>query len=110
MSSSWTAICQVTLLGLILLDSHSQIVMDGIEATKRIRALGFRGRMFGVTGNALGEDMDEFLSSGLDKVLTKPLNMEKLIQAMQGQSSTLFCLCLTVDLPLEMSRINLGIA
>lgn len=60
------------------------LVMDGIEATKRIRALGFRGRMFGVTGNALGEDMDEFLSSGLDKVLTKPLNMEKLIQAMNG--------------------------
>jgi CheY-like chemotaxis protein len=59
-------------------------VMDGIEATKRIRALGFRGRMFGVTGNALGEDMEEFLSSGLDKVLTKPLNMEKLIQAMKG--------------------------
>lgn len=74
--------------------------MDGIEATKRIRALGFRGRMFGVTGNALGEDMDEFLSSGLDKVLTKPLNMEKLIQAMQGHSFLNSILPLTFDLPL----------
>jgi DNA-binding response OmpR family regulator len=51
--------------------------------------------MFGVTGNALGEDMQEFLSSGLDKVLTKPLNMEKLIQAMKGRPSLVFSSCLS---------------
>ena len=55
-----------------------------MEATRKIRGLGYRGRIFGVTGNALGEDMNEFLASGLDKVLTKPLNMEKFFQAMKG--------------------------
>ena len=50
--------------------------MDGPTATKAIRELGYTGLIFGVTGNALEEDIEHFLSSGADRVLTKPLDVD----------------------------------
>jgi len=49
-------------------------VMDGVTATSTIRRLGYKGRIIGVTGNAMQEDVNLFLSNGADKVLTKPLS------------------------------------
>ena len=49
--------------------------MDGPTATKAIRALGYTGKIFGLTGNALQSDIDLFLNAGADLVLTKPLDM-----------------------------------
>ena len=45
--------------------------VDGPTATKAIRDLGYRGLIFGVTGNALGSDVNYFLSCGADAVLAK---------------------------------------
>ena len=50
-------------------------VMDGVTATRHIRQLGYTGQIIGVTGNALAEDVNTFLSSGADVVLTKPLTI-----------------------------------
>ena len=47
--------------------------MSGVAATKVIRNSGFRGRILGVTGNALQADIDEFIQLGADKVYLKPL-------------------------------------
>ena len=33
-------------------------------------------RIFGLTGNALSEDVNEFKRAGCDEVLTKPMNFE----------------------------------
>ena len=52
--------------------------MDGPTATKEIRALGYRGIIIGVTGNALPADIEYFISNGANKVLTKPLRVEQL--------------------------------
>lgn len=83
-------------------------VMDGYEATRRIRAarlstdvgqadvvtgptagdgdgdgigatgLGYRGLILGVTGNALDEDVRAFMEAGVDDVVTKPVDMARL--------------------------------
>ena len=50
-------------------------VMDGVTATRHIRQLGYTGQIIGVTGNALGEDVNTFLSSGANVVLTKPFTI-----------------------------------
>jgi len=49
--------------------------MEGPEAAKCIRELGFQGLIVGITGNVLPVDKDRFLSRGADLVLTKPVNI-----------------------------------
>ena len=55
--------------------------MDGPTATRAIRALGFKGLIIGVTGNALPADVETFMSCGADKVLIKPLRVDALLNA-----------------------------
>lgn len=50
--------------------------MNGTVATKAIRALGFEGLIIGVTGNALEEDVEEFVRFGADKVMPKPFQKD----------------------------------
>lgn len=42
------------------------------------------GTVIGITGNALPEDMDFFVSSGADQVVTKPLSRAKLMDALNS--------------------------
>ena len=53
-------------------------VMDGPTATKKIRDMGYKGLILGVTGNALPSDIDVFVDHGADRVLTKPVNVDSL--------------------------------
>jgi DNA-binding NarL/FixJ family response regulator len=55
-------------------------VLNGPDATTKIRSLGFRGKIFGVTGNTLPADIEDFSSRGLDEILLKPLNNEELVR------------------------------
>ena len=50
--------------------------MDGPTATETIRGLGYSGPIFGVTGNALGSDVNYFISHGADAVLAKPFDYQ----------------------------------
>lgn len=59
--------------------------MTGVEAAATIRRLGCRSRIIGVTGNARPEDVAEFLSSGADKVLLKPLQIESINDIVLGK-------------------------
>jgi CheY-like chemotaxis protein len=59
----------------IIMD-NSMPVMTGIDATKRIRELGYTGKIFGVTGNGFQSDIAEFLAHGADEVLVKPVSAE----------------------------------
>jgi CheY-like chemotaxis protein len=54
-------------------------VMNGHDATSKIRALGFTNLVVGVSGNALAADQAEFLDSGADFVLPKPVNIPMLL-------------------------------
>ena len=42
------------------------------------------GTVIGITGNALPKDMDFFVSSGADQVVTKPLSRAKLMDALNS--------------------------
>jgi CheY-like chemotaxis protein len=52
--------------------------MDGPTATKKIRDMGYAGIIIGVTGNALPSDVIHFTTSGADRVLLKPVDMDAL--------------------------------
>ena len=50
--------------------------MRGPDATRKIRKLGYRGVIIGVTGNMLDEDIKEFIDCGADAVMPKPFDVE----------------------------------
>ena len=69
---------------LVLMDVHMP-ELDGIEATRRIRAAeaaagGPRTPIVALTANAFGEDRDACLAAGMDGFLTKPLDRERLAE------------------------------
>jgi CheY-like chemotaxis protein len=60
-------------------------VMDGNEATRKLRELGFDGTILTVTGNGMPEDIREIMSSGSTKVLLKPVKANEVEAAIQGE-------------------------
>ena len=56
------------------------ILMHGPEAAKAMRAVGFEGLIIGVTGNVMMEDINQYIASGADCVLGKPVDLEDLKQ------------------------------
>jgi len=61
----------------VLMD-YEMPLLRGPEATKRIRDLGYKGIILGVTGNVLSEDVDFFLQHGADEVMPKPVSLKKI--------------------------------
>lgn len=57
--------------------------MDGLEASAQLRAKGFVKPIIALTAHAMKEDKLKSLSSGLNDHVTKPLNREELIRAVQ---------------------------
>ena len=60
---------------LILMD-YQMPNMDGPTAIREIRALGYKGKIVGLTGNALADDLNIMRKAGADEVLTKPVKAE----------------------------------
>jgi PAS domain S-box-containing protein len=66
---------------LVVMDWHMP-VMDGLEATRRIRATGERGKtvpIIALTANVLDDQREQCLSAGMNDVLTKPISRDMLI-------------------------------
>jgi CheY-like chemotaxis protein len=87
------AAAQACTYDLVLMDIQMPI-FDGIEATRRIRALeGETGRIpiIALTANASPGDRERFLAAGIDDYLTKPVSMTALFEtigrALEGYSS-----------------------
>ena len=66
-------------------------VMNGYEATKRIRALDDPAQagitILAMTANAFDEDRKEALEYGMNGFLSKPIVVEELIDALQKNLS-----------------------
>ncbi|HEY4139771.1 MAG TPA: ATP-binding protein [Pseudolabrys sp.] len=63
--------------------------MDGLEATRRIRALEMaagdsRMAIVALTANAYAEDRDACLAAGMDGLLVKPLDRERLLETLEA--------------------------
>ena len=64
--------CDVILMNLIMPG------MDGHEATKQIRELGYTGSVIGLSSSLFTQDIECFLNAGATYVLIKPFTMEEL--------------------------------
>jgi CheY-like chemotaxis protein len=58
--------------------------IDGVEATRRIRARGYAGRIIAVTAAALSIDHDRAIAAGCESVRLKPISREDLVAACAG--------------------------
>jgi PAS domain S-box-containing protein len=59
-------------------------VMDGLEATRRLRAAGHeRLPIVAMTANALDSDREQCLSAGMNDHVGKPFDLDKLVQLLQ---------------------------
>ena len=59
--------------------------LNGPEAALQMRQRGFRGKIIGVTGNALQDDIYDFLSHGADIVLPEPIDIDDFKRNVFGQ-------------------------
>ena len=67
---------------LVLMDCQMPVV-DGFEATRRLRAGGHDVPVIAVTANALEGDRERCLAAGMDDYLTKPLDRERLAATLE---------------------------
>jgi signal transduction histidine kinase/CheY-like chemotaxis protein len=79
------------LYDLVLMDVHMP-ELDGLEATRRIRAaeaaLGLRRtRIVALTANAFGEDREACLAAGMDDFLVKPLDRDRLAEVLAQRTA-----------------------
>ena len=79
---------------LILMDIMMP-VMDGLEATREIRRLPRedcqRIPIIAMSANAFDEDVKRSLASGMNGHLSKPINVEKLIETLESSFHTAAC-------------------
>lgn len=74
--------CEKNSYDVILMDIQMPL-MDGIEATKRIREKDIRTPIIAITAHALKGDRERFLSQGMDGYVAKPIKVEDLFSSIE---------------------------
>ena len=66
----------------IIFMDNKMPVMNGLDASRTIRSIGYDGPIIGVTGNVLDDDIECFLKNGVNEVLSKPVKEKVLGQTL----------------------------
>ena len=69
--------CAKTKYDVVLMDI-TMPVLSGDQAVKQLRKDGWTGVVIALTGNDMDVDKEKFIDAGMDAVLTKPFQMERL--------------------------------
>ncbi len=82
-------LCKINKYEMIFMDCQMPI-MDGFDATRTIRANGFKGSIYAMTAYASNNDRKKALESGMDEFLSKPvdLNLVRSILGIQKKKKT----------------------
>ena len=83
MSPSPTAVDQCTSFCCILMDFEMPI-LNGPDTIVALRDLGYKYPIYGLTGNVMQEDIQHFLESGANYVLSKPLDIAEFLSIYNG--------------------------
>jgi signal transduction histidine kinase/CheY-like chemotaxis protein len=62
----------------IVFMDHMMPIMDGIETTKKIRAMGYMYPIVALTANAVSGQAEMFLMNGFDDYISKPIDIRQL--------------------------------
>ena len=54
-------------------------VMDGMEATRLIREFDKNVKIIAFTANVTNEQIESYLANGFDDIITKPVNIDQLL-------------------------------
>jgi HPt (histidine-containing phosphotransfer) domain-containing protein len=66
----------------VIFMDHMMPKMDGIETTKKIRELGYKGVIVALTANALAGNDEMFRQNGFDSFISKPIDIKHLNSAL----------------------------
>lgn len=67
----------------MLLCSNNMPEMNGDEASKVLREKGYKGIIIGVTGDAMSDDVERFMRSGIDDIIVKPMSSAAFVKCME---------------------------
>lgn len=77
---------RVSMPDLVLMDVHMP-ELDGLEATRRLRAEGYEGPIVALTASVQPEERISYLAAGMDEVLGKPVERSELMRVVKSAAA-----------------------
>ena len=77
----------LTLFDLLITD-HQMPGLSGLRLVEKLREVGFPGRIVVCSSNLCEEDLRAYRAFAVDRILTKPVQLAQLLEAVLGTDAT----------------------